>query len=113
MQTNITHSCGHRTTVQLYGTNSHGERDRKAAWLATVPCPACAKVERGEERAELNKQTAQDAAANDWPTLTGTERQIPWATAWWIGNQDRVTRALAAELSPEGRKTLTALEAQR
>lgn len=80
MKTAIEHSCGHRATVQLYGTNTHGERDRKAAWLATQSCPDCAKVDRAEQRDERNQETAAQADANDWPTLNGTDRQIPWAT---------------------------------
>ena len=29
-QYNIHHTCGHEETVQIYGTNVHGERQRKA-----------------------------------------------------------------------------------
>lgn len=37
----ITHSCGHTEEIQLYGTNVHGERDRKAAWYESRPCADC------------------------------------------------------------------------
>jgi hypothetical protein len=33
------YSCGHSREVVLYGP--HRERERKLAWLETVPCPAC------------------------------------------------------------------------
>jgi hypothetical protein len=39
MQTPITNSCGHVYAYRLYGPGK--DRARKAAWLATVPCPAC------------------------------------------------------------------------
>lgn len=41
MQYTILHACGHRAMSQIYGTNVHGERERKAAWLASKPCTAC------------------------------------------------------------------------
>lgn len=37
----ITYKCGHSDNVQIYGTNVHGERDRKAAWYGTIDCPDC------------------------------------------------------------------------
>lgn len=35
----VTHSCGHTVTHDLYG--KHADRDRKVAWLETVPCQEC------------------------------------------------------------------------
>ncbi len=72
MQTMITHTCGHTETVQLYGTNSHGERARKAAWLASKSCRAC------ERTADMRAAQAQ-AAALTLPELTGSEKQVAWA----------------------------------
>lgn len=80
MKTGIVYSCGHRATVQIYGTDAHGERDRKAAWLATQLCPDCAKADRAEQRDERDQETAAQAAAAGWPALTGTDRQVLWAT---------------------------------
>lgn len=40
-QYQVTHSCGHTVTHQIYGTNSHGERDRKVQWLRGRTCKAC------------------------------------------------------------------------
>jgi hypothetical protein len=79
MKTAIEHSCGHRTTANLYGTNVHGERDRKAEWLAARPCPACARAEREHEQQEQNRKAAEEAAASAWPALTGSDKQIAWA----------------------------------
>lgn len=80
MKTAIDHTCGHRTEANLTGTNTHGERDRKATHLATRPCPDCARADRETGRQEQNQQAAADASANGWPALTGTDRQIAWAT---------------------------------
>lgn len=37
----ITHSCGHSETVEIFGTNVHGERDRKLKWLEEHECHEC------------------------------------------------------------------------
>jgi len=69
MQYPITHTCGHTETHHLYG--SYADRERKAVWLKTVPCLAC---KRDSER------DAAAAAMSDLPALTGTDKQIAWAT---------------------------------
>lgn len=67
----ITHSCGHDETITLSGPRS--EQDRKAAWMADRACYDC-------QRAERNATAAADSAAQGWPSLTGTEKQVAWAT---------------------------------
>lgn len=71
MQHQIRWACSHTTTVNIYGTNTHGERERKADSLAKLPCPAC------RQSAERD---ALAARAAELPALTGSERQIKWAT---------------------------------
>ena len=65
-QYGITYRCGHEDTVQIYGTNVHGEREKKAAWYGTIDCPACraAKARQGHD---------------GLPALEGTDRQVAWA----------------------------------
>ena len=46
MQYTIKHTCGHESERQIYGTNAHGERDRKAAYHESFPCPACSAKEK-------------------------------------------------------------------
>lgn len=68
-QTAIARTCGHSTIEQLYGPGA--ERTRKAAWLATQPCRECAR------------QAATVAAVKataDLPALTGSDKQVAWAT---------------------------------
>lgn len=61
----IKHSCEHEERVDLFGTNVHGERDRKAAYLASKPCYEC-EMAAAESEYELCD-------------LTGSEKQIAWA----------------------------------
>lgn len=51
MKYTITHTCGHTEEHQIYGTNAHGERDRKIAWLETTLCPECYRKEQAEKAA--------------------------------------------------------------
>jgi len=70
-QATITRTCGHTTTEQVYGKTS--ERERKTAWLRGQACRDC-------QRAAANAQAAGAAAAAGLPALTGSEKQIAWAT---------------------------------
>lgn len=60
MKYEIKHSCGCTETVDIFGTNVHGERDRKVERLESKPCRKCAHANDGEE-------------------LTGSDKQISWA----------------------------------
>lgn len=66
-QYNIHHTCGHEETVQIYGTNVHGERTRKAEWLESKPCRDC-------ERKAMRDENLAGAAE-----LEGSEKQVNWA----------------------------------
>lgn len=66
-QYNIHHTCGHEETVQTYGTNVHGERQRKAEWLESKPCRDC-------ERKAMREENLTGAAE-----LTGSDKQVDWA----------------------------------
>jgi hypothetical protein len=76
----IDRACGHQEEVQIYGTNVNGERQRKAAWLATQPCTGCAREQCSQERQGRNAAAAAQAAADGLPALEGTPRQVAWAT---------------------------------
>lgn len=66
-QYNIRHTCGHEETVQIYGTNVHGERQRKAEWLVSKPCRDC-------ERKAMREENLTGAAE-----LTSSDKQVSWA----------------------------------
>jgi len=71
MKTEITHTCGCKVTHDIVGTDVHGERGRKAAWLADQPCMRC---KRAQEAA------AATVATDDMIALTGSDKQVAWAT---------------------------------
>lgn len=63
----ITHACGHTTTQQIYGTNSHGERDRKIKWWESVDCPQCyGRQKRAEAE---NKHNVEIDIINDYAKI--------------------------------------------
>lgn len=66
----ITHTCGCKETVQLFGKES--DRARKTEWLETIPCVDC---QRKAEREAAEKS----AAALSLPGLVGSEKQVAWA----------------------------------
>ena len=85
--TYITYKCGHEDRVQIYGTNVHGERDRKAARYGTIDCPAC-----------RNAEAAAWCADNGCAQLKGSEKQIGWAES--IRREAIAGLMIAAEAIP-------------
>lgn len=82
---NITHSCGHTESHQLFGRHSgFNGRDSKIEWLSTQPCTNCWKVEQDKKRAEKiaqeNARSKELAQRYGLPALSGSEKQITWAT---------------------------------
>lgn len=75
---NITHSCGHTDTVQLYGP--HRDRDRRIQWLEGKPCRACEEANLQARRETLNEAAAEEAKSLGLPDLVGTPKQVAWAT---------------------------------
>lgn len=71
MQYTVKHSCGHTETGQLFG--SYEERQRRLAWLKETPCQPC-KRQAEQQAAE------QSAAAAGLPALSGSPKQVAWAT---------------------------------
>lgn len=69
----ITRSCGHPETVEVFGTNVHGERDRKLAWLASKPCAECRKA------AEMAEVESFERKSGLSPEMAGSEKQVAWA----------------------------------
>lgn len=69
----IDHICGHSEEVQIYGTNVHGEREKKAEWLASRPCFDCRKAEELAQAENYEKFRGLSA------DMAGTEKQVKWA----------------------------------
>lgn len=74
---NISHSCGHEERVQLYGPGA--DRERKAEWMESRPCPACWRAQKDADRAAENERAASLSGEIGFPALTGSEKQVAWA----------------------------------
>jgi hypothetical protein len=74
----ITHACGHEQIHYLSGFAS--QQDRKARWLETTKCRTCFVATRQAEQAEAAVCDTAAIAHLDLPQLTGSDRQVAWAT---------------------------------
>lgn len=87
----ITYKCGHQKEVQLFG--KYTEREKKIAWYATIDCPDC--------EAENQKEMAEKAGL---PQLTGSDKQVAWATKLRNNALD-ILNAQVAAISNEQNRT--------
>lgn len=75
MKYDITYSCGHTATIQLYGSTA--ERERKIAWMEHEGlCPDCYREWQQEENTRKAKEALEGITL---PELTGTPKQIAYA----------------------------------
>ena len=88
MKYDITYSCGHAGTVELYGKTS--DRESKIRWYETTAvCPECYKKQQEEAAETITKY--------DLPELEGSEKQVAWAK--------KLMESAITVLETEGRKT--------
>ena len=88
MKYDITYSCGHAGTVELYGKTS--ERESKIRWYETTAvCPECYKKQQEEAAETITKY--------ELPELGGSEKQVAWAK--------KLMGSAITVLETEGRKT--------
>lgn len=73
----VTYSCGHEGTIQLFGPTSQREKQLEIAALRL--CPECYRKKKEAERAEINKEAERKSEAEGLPELTGSEKQVAWA----------------------------------
>ena len=72
-------SCGHTETIQLVGKIK--ERERRIEWLENHGlCSECYEAEKKRQFEEQNKKAAEEAKEYGLPELSGTEKQVAWAT---------------------------------
>ena len=95
----VTYKCGHTAEVQLYGKES--EREKKIAWYATINCPDC--------EAKEQKETAE---ASGLPELTGSEKQIAWATKLRNNALDKLDAQIAIITNVQNKSKMTAFRNQ-
>ena len=84
----IKHTCGHEIDQQIYGPDTRGQRQFKANRLADQPCSDCQAAARAAGQAAQNRLSAAESA--ELPTLTGSERQIAWATTIRLGFMEQI-----------------------
>jgi len=72
-QYQVTHTCGHSETVQLYGPSK--ERERRLTWLRSQSCLDCKRASHEGEARESRILSQMEGL----PRLDGTDRQIAWA----------------------------------
>ena len=78
MKYDVTFSCGHTATIELFGPGK--ERERKISWYETHgECPECYKARKQAEREAIDAQAAQESREKQWPELSGTPKQVAWA----------------------------------
>ena len=88
MKYDITYSCGHAGTVELYGKTS--ERESKIRWYETTAvCPECYKKQQ--------EAAAETTTEYELPELGGSEKQVAWAK--------KLMESAITVLETEGRKT--------
>lgn len=74
----ITHACGHEQIHYLFGFAS--QQERKARWLGTTECRTCFVATKQTEQAEAAVRDGAAIAHLNLPLLTGSDRQVAWAT---------------------------------
>lgn len=95
----ITYSCGHSDTIQLYGKTK--DREWKLASEESKLCPDCWKKHIEEERARENAEAAEANQAAGLPTLEGTEKQIAWAETIRKQILDALEKSVIGRVDPE------------
>jgi len=71
-------TCGHNYQKQLYGKGTSRQSYIEYA-ERTMVCPDCYKAQLEAERAKASQAAAQEAQADNLPTLEGSPKQIAWA----------------------------------
>ncbi|HEX8413089.1 MAG TPA: hypothetical protein VF637_04295 [Sphingomicrobium sp.] len=78
MEQFITHACGHAQAHYLSGFAS--QQERKARWLQTTKCRTCFIAERQADQATAAVRDGAAIAHLELAQLSGSERQVAWAT---------------------------------
>jgi hypothetical protein len=78
MEQRIIHACGHEQGHYLTGYDS--QQERKAKWLKTTTCRDCFVAKKRAEEAAAAALSSAAISHLDLPLLTGSDRQISWAS---------------------------------
>ena len=75
----ITHACGHGQIHHLAGYAR--QQEQKVKWLETTRCRECFIADKQAVQAEASARDVAAVAHLTLPALTGSDRQIAWATS--------------------------------
>lgn len=109
MKYTVRHTCGHQQEHQIYGTDTRGQRQSRADWLATQPCPDCARADRAVTREAINAEATDHAADAGWPDLTGTPKQVAWANTLRRDALDALPDQIPGRLTDDQRQRVAAI----
>lgn len=77
--TDVTYSCGHEGREQM--TGPHRDRESRVALIGRSKlCPECYAKELEETRSREFEAAKRSSEEMKLPDLTGTEKQVAWAT---------------------------------
>jgi hypothetical protein len=96
-QYDIHFSCGHTETRQLFGKTKDREW-RISEWERSGLCSKCWEAERQRQFDEENAVAMEKAKEYGLPDLTGSEKQIAWATTLrqnWIDRAEKIISVYA------------------
>jgi len=79
MERHVTHACGHQQSHYLPGFA--GEQDSKARWLARTKCKVCFIATKRATEAAAATEASLALAPLCLPELSGSDRQVSWATS--------------------------------
>lgn len=91
VKVNVNYRCGHSVETEINPPmkNFHGKMKRnyfdgwqewRIAQLEKELCPMCYEKERKERIEKENKEAQEETQKRNLPQLTGSEKQIAWAT---------------------------------
>jgi len=100
-QWNITHTCGHDETHQLYGPGK--DREQRAKWLETILCSDCYRNDKQAQREQSQQIAAENNAESGLPALEGSEKQIKWAETIRASVKSEMDKCVAELVATEPR----------
>lgn len=109
----VKHACGHIQVHQIFGTNSHGERDSKVAWLETCICDECYKANQKAKYDAENEKNAKANAEAHLPPLTGTPKQIGWAETIRAEKINKLNEILERIEALKAKRALSEIEVEQ
>lgn len=87
-----TFSCGHEGRVNVIGPMK--DREWKVEYKFQGLCPECYQKYKEEEKERRNKEAQEKTKEMELPELSGTEKQVVWATTLRINTVERITEEI-------------------